>query len=157
MASTYFENICFYRDLVSRSATKTKDANKNPRLGNEASDTSICARIRPLSDDEAQSQHISGIVAEGLSSAALFEPRKKFNGSPDAIVSPNNWLLSPSELAGNDCIRNTNLLLTACMGKIHRLKACTKRLRRTWCPGSGQVVSGRCSRTARLAQGRRSP
>ena len=91
MASTYFENIDFYRKLVTpalHSASPGKDAKPNPAFLNEASDTTICARIRPLSEEEQGLQHISGVVPRGASKALLFEPRKKFNGAPDATVSP---------------------------------------------------------------------
>ena len=51
MASTYFENIDFYRKLVApalENAEQGKDAQTSPVLANEATDTTICARIRPL-------------------------------------------------------------------------------------------------------------
>jgi hypothetical protein len=91
MASTYFENIDFYRKLVTpalQSAEPGKDAKPSPVLVNEASDTTICARIRPLSEEEQGLQHIPGVVPKGDSKALLFEPRKKFNGAPEATVRP---------------------------------------------------------------------
>lgn len=95
MASTFFENIGYYRDLISRSTRKSTDVKSTPALTNEASDTTICARIRPLSGDESEAHHISGLVNTGLSSTTLFEPRKKFNGSPDATVSPSSCCFQP--------------------------------------------------------------
>ena len=93
MASSYFENIDFYRDLVSRSSSELNRKNDSSvtsppcALPNEASDTTICARIRPLAEEEEALRHISGIAAKSSSRAVLFEPRKKFNGAPDVTVS----------------------------------------------------------------------
>jgi hypothetical protein len=89
MASTYFENIDFYRKLVApalENAEQGKDAPTSPVLANEATDTTICARIRPLSEEENDLQHIPGVVPKGTAKALLFEPRKKFNGTADATV-----------------------------------------------------------------------
>jgi hypothetical protein len=89
MASTYFENIGFYRNLLPSSLSKgdeRKDTSLNFEIANDASVTTICARIRPLSEEEERSQHISGILLNGSSKAVLYEPRKKFNGTPDANV-----------------------------------------------------------------------
>jgi hypothetical protein len=100
MASTYFENIDFYRNLLPSSLSKgdeRKDASLTFEIANDASDTTICARIRPLSEEEERSQHISGILSNGTSKAVLYEPRKKFNGTPDANVRLSrvrlNWCL----------------------------------------------------------------
>jgi len=93
MASSYFENIDFYRDLVSRSSSEVNRKNDSSvtsppyALPNEVSDTTICTRIRPLAEEEEASRHIYGIVAKPSSKAVLFEPRKKFNGTPDVTVS----------------------------------------------------------------------
>lgn len=90
MTSTYFENIDFYQNLVApalEKATQGKDAKPSPIHANEASDTTICARIRPLSEGEESAKHIPGVVPNGDAKAVLFEPRKKFNGAPDATVS----------------------------------------------------------------------
>jgi kinesin family protein 2/24 len=90
MASTYFEHIDFYHKLVTpylEAAERSQDCKLNPILANDASDTAICARIRPLSEEEKKAQHIPGIVPKESAKAILFEPRKKFNGTPDATVS----------------------------------------------------------------------
>jgi kinesin family member 2/24 len=90
MASTYFENIDFYRSLVAPALNERepeKVADPTTILANEASDTAICARIRPLSEEEERLQHIPGVVEKGATKAFLFEPRKKFNGVLDATVS----------------------------------------------------------------------
>jgi hypothetical protein len=89
MALTYFENIDFYRNLIPSSLSKgdeRKDTSLIFEIVNDASDTTICARIRPLSEEEERSQHISGILSNEFSKAVLYEPRKKYNGSPDANV-----------------------------------------------------------------------
>ena len=90
MASTYFENIDFYRKLIAPAlgdAEEKPEPKPKPTCLNEVSDTTICARIRPLSEEEKQAQHIPGVVPKGAANAVLFEPRKKFNGTPDATVS----------------------------------------------------------------------
>jgi hypothetical protein len=90
MATTYFENMDFYRDLVSLSLSE-EDQQRRPSpsltaADEDVSDTTICARIRPLSVKEDGSSHISGIVVKDSSKAVLFEPRNKFNGTPDSTV-----------------------------------------------------------------------
>jgi hypothetical protein len=96
MASIYLENIDFYRNLLSAFSSGL-DSGQDARpplsvVGDmaDAADTTICARIRPLPEEDRQAQHIPGILAKGTSSAVLFEPRKKFNGTPDAYVSLNS-------------------------------------------------------------------
>jgi kinesin family protein 2/24 len=88
MASIYFENLNFFRDLVSGSLSTT-DSRSTSSATNEASesDTTICTRIRPLSVDEEEAGHIAGVVVTAPSQASLFEPRRKVNGAPDANVS----------------------------------------------------------------------
>jgi kinesin family protein 2/24 len=88
MASVYFENLNFFRDLVSGSSS-TADPRLTCSVANEASesDTTICTRIRPLSVDEEEAGHIAGVVVTTPSQAALFEPRRKVNGAPGANVS----------------------------------------------------------------------
>jgi hypothetical protein len=90
MALTYFEHVEFYHKLVTPSleaAEQLQDGKLNPILANEASDTTICVRIRPLAEEEKKSQHILGVVPKESSKAILFEPRMKFDSTPDATVS----------------------------------------------------------------------
>src|SRR5450432_2082129 len=93
MASIYLENVDFYRNLLSASSNgldARQDASPPSAVVSDAADAAditICARIRPLLEEEEQSRHIPGILAKGTSNAVLFEPRKKFNGTPDAHVS----------------------------------------------------------------------
>lgn len=89
MASTYFENIDYYEKLIAPVLQNTRpvqDPNATVILANEASDTTICARIRPLSEEERINKHIQGIIPQGDAKALLFEPRVKFNGRPEATV-----------------------------------------------------------------------
>jgi hypothetical protein len=95
MASIYFENVEFYRNLVHVSFGEV-DQGREPvptlAVTNDTLDTTICARIRPLSEEENLSRHISGIGAKGSSKAIVLEPRKKFNGAPDVTVSISHVL-----------------------------------------------------------------
>ncbi len=93
MASTYFENLVFYRDLVSLSMSEPGQTEEQSQLANNSSDTTICARIRPLSGEEEEALHISGVVTKESSKAVLFEPRKRFDGTPDTNVSLSYVLL----------------------------------------------------------------
>ncbi|RDL40753.1 uncharacterized protein BP5553_00732 [Venustampulla echinocandica] len=87
MALMYFNNIDFYRNLLS-SAYKDdekEDAALAVQIENETLDTMICARIRPLSEEEKEEHHIPGILSNSSSKAVLYEPRQKFNGKPDSV------------------------------------------------------------------------
>lgn len=90
MSTTYFEHVDFYQKLVSRplgDTNQTSDASNVDKLSvADVVDTTICARIRPLSEEKKNSKHISGISQNGAPKAVLFEPRKKFNGAPDITV-----------------------------------------------------------------------
>jgi len=90
MSSIYLDNVEFYRNLLSTALSKPASeplhAKSQPDTSDVA-DTTICTRIRPLGDEEIKENHITGILSKGDSSALLFEPRMKLNGTPDALVS----------------------------------------------------------------------
>lgn len=81
------------------------DASSKPSLplgaesANDPSDTAICVRIRPLSQQEIADKHIQGVAGQSGGIANIYEPRKKIKGKPDLnvgiwflfaiIVSPN--------------------------------------------------------------------
>ncbi|KAG0647366.1 Diatom spindle kinesin-1 [Hyphodiscus hymeniophilus] len=53
----------------------------NPAMGTP--DTLVCVRIRPMTDQEKENEHIQGVFEHAKGVVHLYEPRRRTNGKPE--------------------------------------------------------------------------
>lgn len=86
MDAFFFEYRDFFlkrvKQIEAASISKTND--KEPPV--EQQETSVCARIRPLTQTERDAQHFEGVKGHQNGAVNLYEPRRKINGKPDLNV-----------------------------------------------------------------------
>lgn len=70
---------------LNTTETSGKDSGNIDR-DTEVPDTSVCVRIRPLSELEIENGHIEGVLPHDYGIAKIYEPRKKVRGKPDLNV-----------------------------------------------------------------------
>jgi kinesin family protein 2/24 len=88
MDSLFFE----YRDYFLKRIQQlepTTNGHKLPETEEpfrERPETSVCVRIRPLTEHERENNHIEAVLGHELGVANIYEPKKKFNGKPELNV-----------------------------------------------------------------------
>lgn len=129
MALMYFDNRDYYRNLLSsaREENKKNDLEPDVEIENDTLDTMICARIRPLADEEEKEQHISGVLCSGPSKAELYEPRRKFNNKPDSVVRLGHSL-TKALFVTDLILRNTNSPFIGYLMRICKQRVCIRKL-----------------------------
>ena len=81
-----------YRDYFLKrihqleSTTNEHRTPENEEPLRETPETSVCVRIRPLTEYEREHNHIEGVLGHNLGVANIYEPKKKFNSKPELNV-----------------------------------------------------------------------
>jgi kinesin family protein 2/24 len=52
----------------------------------ETPDTSVCVRIRPITEHEKKNKHIQGVFEHSNGVVHIYEPRRRVNGKPELNV-----------------------------------------------------------------------
>ncbi|KAJ5819764.1 diatom spindle kinesin 1 [Penicillium riverlandense] len=66
------------------------NASKASTISPNLSDTSICVRVRPLSEQELHADHVQGVFAQSQGRISMHEAKKKINGRPDVKTTSFN-------------------------------------------------------------------
>jgi hypothetical protein len=84
MDSLFFDHRDYYADRVQQLITEPE----SPKTSETStpSDTSICVRIRPQSEQEINASHVQGVIAQHHGRVKMYEAIRKFNGKPDVKV-----------------------------------------------------------------------
>jgi hypothetical protein len=84
MDSLFFDHRDYFAVRVQKLIAEP-DSSKAPETS-PPSDTSICVRVRPLSEQETQAGHVQGVIAQHHGRIKMYEAIRKFNGKPDVKV-----------------------------------------------------------------------
>ncbi|OQD80781.1 hypothetical protein PENANT_c033G07249 [Penicillium antarcticum] len=96
MDSLFFDHRDYFADRVQKLIAEP-DTTKTP--GSLApSDTSICVRVRPLSEQEKDANHVQGVITQHHGRVKIHEAIRKFNGKPDV----KSTSFSLDEVFGSD-------------------------------------------------------
>ena len=88
MESLFFEHREYYVNRLQQLDISFKSGPPLEVLetSTDSSDTTVCVRIRPLSEQEIIKNYIQGVSGQSGGTAKIYEPRKKINGKPDLNV-----------------------------------------------------------------------
>lgn len=88
MDSFFFDNREFFANRIQQLETSSRSAQavETSDISADAPDTAVCVRIRPLTEQEVEKDHIQGVLRDNLGAANIYEPRRKVNGKPDLNV-----------------------------------------------------------------------
>jgi kinesin family member 2/24 len=88
MDSFIFEN----RDFIATRIRQLEISSKSPPSVDiyngsaEVTDTAVCVRIRPITENEVEQGHIQGVLSGNSWTANIYEPRRKVRGKPEINV-----------------------------------------------------------------------
>jgi len=86
MESFIFENRDYFLKRIHQLESSRPSSQTGEIPAEASAETSVCVRIRPLTEHEIEENHLEGVLGHDYGVANIYEPRRRFNGKPDLIV-----------------------------------------------------------------------
>lgn len=88
MESLFLENRDYFSKRIQQLETSFNDPtlSKNEGIEAEHPETSVCVRVRPLTENEKEFDHIAGVFGRGSGVVNIYETRRKVNKKPELNV-----------------------------------------------------------------------